>query len=152
MNDNEISMECGPTYVIKLRPVISDITGVTSDCLFSGSIEGDQYSHVAAYGCPGGQDTTVSIASYLVEDGQIDLQAQSEHVLLILLIIHNRYLVKQATLLPELLILTMKLKLSQVVWFPLDGMEELFLAHLKSRPLFIMTPVFWHILEGLTVK
>ena len=74
-SENQMEMLCEETsYLISLVPVATNISGVSSQCLFSGSIEEDEDSLIAVYGCFG-QKTIISIASSrLVENGQIDLQ------------------------------------------------------------------------------
>ena len=68
-------MVCESKYQINLVPA-SNISEVSNECLFTGKIEGDDNSFLAVYGCIG-EMTTVSIASTLVENGQIDLQVWS---------------------------------------------------------------------------
>ena len=66
-------MECETNLFITLKPVDNSIGGVFNECLFQGSLEGDNKSYVTVMGCQG-QETIVSIASTIVENGQIDLQ------------------------------------------------------------------------------
>ena len=73
---DEMEITCGPKYTIRLEPVTRRIRVVSNECLFSGSIQGDEKSYVAVWGCIG-KRTIVSIASKLVENGQIDLEASN---------------------------------------------------------------------------
>ena len=75
-NQMELTIDCNKIHVITLQSVTGSIREVSNECLFRGIIDDDVKSVVAVSGCPG-QQTIVSIASTLVEDGQVDFLVRS---------------------------------------------------------------------------